>query len=140
MKGRIDGVDWQKNGRTLVLALSTQCHFCSASAPFFRTLVAQEGKNVRMVAVFPQPVAEAQKYLAGEGVKVDQIKQLALSQIGITGTPTMTLVNSTGLVTRMWVGELQAKQQGEVFDALSSISTSTPGQNLPSGQTIDGRP
>jgi len=28
LKGQLPGVDWSKNGRTLVLAISTQCHFC----------------------------------------------------------------------------------------------------------------
>src|ERR1019366_2243977 len=26
---RLPGVSWEKNGRTLVLALSTHCHFCT---------------------------------------------------------------------------------------------------------------
>src|SRR5574337_117374 len=118
MKGRMDGVDWQRNGRTLILALSTQCHSCTASAPFFRALVSQAGKKVKMVAVFPQPVDEAQKYLVGEGVKVDQIEQLALNRIGVTGTPTMLLVNKLGSVTNVWVGELQPSQQGQVLNVL----------------------
>ncbi len=125
MKERMDGVDWQRNGRTLVLALSTQCHFCTASAPFFRMLVAQAGKNVKMVAVFPQPVDEAQKYLTGEGVKVDQIKQLSLNRIGVTGTPTMLVINNLGVVTNVWVGELQPDQQGKVLSVLNGAPATT---------------
>lgn len=118
IKDRIAGVDWQKNGRTLVLALSTQCHFCTASAPFFRTLVEQSSNNVKTVAVFPQSVDEAQKYLNGEGVRVDLVTQSSLNQIGISGTPTMLLVDSAGKVTNVWVGMLEPKEQEQVFRVL----------------------
>ena len=115
----LPGVDWRKNGQTLVLAISTQCHFCTESAPFFRTLVAQAGKNVKMVAVFPQPAEEAQKYLSGEGVRVDQIEQADLNRIGVRGTPTMLLVNAAGIVTNVWVGELRPVQQSRVLNVLA---------------------
>lgn len=119
LKAELPGVGWQKNGRTLVLAISTQCHFCTDSAPFFRMLSAEEGKNLKIVAVLPQPVAEAEKYLTGEGVRVDQVEQLALPRIGVTGTPTMLLANSAGVVTNVWVGELQPAQQQHVLAVLT---------------------
>jgi hypothetical protein len=60
----LNGVDWKANSKTLVLALSTSCHFCSASAPFYRKLVDfQQGHpRLSIVAVLPQPVTEAEKY------------------------------------------------------------------------------
>lgn len=111
-------VDWRKNGQTLVLAISTQCHFCTESAPFFRTLSSKAGKRIRIVALLPQPVETAQKYLSKEGVRVDQIKQVALSRIGVVGTPTMLLVNSEGTVTKLWEGELRAQEQEQALVTL----------------------
>ncbi len=90
---RIPGVNWNKNGRTLVLVLSTRCHFCTESAPFFRQLKERVGKDVKMVGVLPQSVAESQAYLNGEGVHLDELRQVSLDQTGVTGTPTMLLVN-----------------------------------------------
>jgi hypothetical protein len=29
LKGRVPGIDWSRSGRTFVLAISTQCHFCT---------------------------------------------------------------------------------------------------------------
>src|SRR5262252_7672115 len=52
---RLDGIDWTGNGRTLLLAVSDKCHFCSESAPFYQRLAKQHGK-VKIVAVLPQPV------------------------------------------------------------------------------------
>jgi hypothetical protein len=105
------GVDWRKNGQTIVLAISTQCHFCTESAPFFRTLSSKAGSKIRIVALLPQPVGTAQEYLSKEGVRVDQVKQVALSTIGVVGTPTMLLVDSGGTVTKIWEGELRGQEQ-----------------------------
>jgi hypothetical protein len=117
-KSRLPGVDWHKNGRTLVLAISTQCHFCKDSTPFYRKLQEQVGKNLKTVAVLPQPVAEAEQYLNGEDVHVDQVKQASMGDIGVQGTPTMLLVNSAGVVTKTWVGKIQPEQEQEVLAAL----------------------
>ncbi len=118
LKDRIPGVDWSKNGRTLVLAISTQCHFCKDSAPFYRKLEAQVGKSLRTVAVLPQPVDEAEQFLKGEGVRVSQVKQATMGDIGVQGTPTMLLVDSSGVITKMWVGKLQPEQEQQVLTAL----------------------
>jgi hypothetical protein len=122
----LPGVDWGKNGRTLVLAISTQCHFCPESAPFFRTVVAKARKGIKIVAVLPQPVDAARNYLNGEGVHVDQIEQADLNRIGVRGTPTTLLVNSSGTVTNMWVGRLEPTEQGQALHVLESGNSGIP--------------
>src|SRR4051794_5736116 len=52
----LPGVDWDKNGKTLVLALQKGCHFCSESAPFYQRLAqASAVKGIQLIAVLPQP-------------------------------------------------------------------------------------
>jgi len=53
---RLSGVNWNRNGGTLILALSTHCHFCTESAPFFRQIRGSAGKNVKLVGVLPEPI------------------------------------------------------------------------------------
>ena len=118
LKGRVPGINWSKNGRTLVLAMSTQCHFCRDSTPFYGKVQDEVGKGVKIVAVLPQTVTEAEQYLNGEGVRVDQVEQVPMGSIGIRGTPTMLLVNSSGVITKMWVGKIQTEQEQEVLTAL----------------------
>ena len=118
LKNRLSGVDWGQNGRTLVLAISTQCHFCTESAPFFRRLGEAAGKKVKMVAVLPQSVAESEQYLSGAGVHVDQVRQVSLGNIGVRGTPTMLLVNSKGVVTDVWTGKVEPQRQDQVLSAI----------------------
>lgn len=118
LKQSLPGVDWAKNKLTLVLAISTQCHFCTESAPFFQRIQKERAKDLKLVAVLPQAVDEARKYLEGEGVQVDDVKQAPIASIGVTGTPTMLLVNASGVVTNVWVGRLEPGQQGQVLDVL----------------------
>jgi len=121
LKGQLPGVDWSKNGRTLVLAISTQCHFCKESTPFYRRLEQEVGRGVKMVAVLPQPAAEAEQYLKNEGVRVDQVRQVSLGTIGVRGTPTILLVDGKGVVTKLWTGKLQAQAEDEVLAALRGV-------------------
>ncbi|HWB83556.1 MAG TPA: hypothetical protein VG675_05425 [Bryobacteraceae bacterium] len=96
LKGRLP-VDWSENGHTLILAISTHCHFCTESAPFFRRLQEEKIKGVKVVAVLPETVDEATQYLKGEGVRVDEVRQASLPSIGITGTPTILFVDDAVL-------------------------------------------
>jgi hypothetical protein len=107
-------VDWAKNGRTLILALSSTCHFCTDSAPFYQRLVNERG-NARLVAVLPQPINDGKDYLDRLGVAVDEVRQAPLGSINVRGTPTLLLVNDRGVVVREWMGRLPAEQETEVL-------------------------
>jgi hypothetical protein len=108
-------VDWQGNGQTLVLAVSSTCHFCTESGVFYQQLVRNQGKT-RLVAVLPQSVKEGKRYFETLGVGIDEIRQSSLSAINVTGTPTLMLVNSDGVVVESWVGKLRAEQEAEVLN------------------------
>lgn len=117
-KFSLQGVNWQDNNKNLVLGLSTGCHFCTESAPFYRELVQQcKQEHVRTVAVFPQENAAAAAYLKNEGVQVDEIRQAQLTDIGINGTPTLLLINEAGVVKDVWIGKLPDKDEKQVLAA-----------------------
>jgi len=78
----------------------------------------QAGKSVKILAVLPQSASEAEQYLNGEGVHVDQVKQVELGSIGVRGTPTMLLVNSGGVVTKVWPGKVQSEDEDKVSGIL----------------------
>lgn len=119
----LKGVDWQSSEKNLVLAVSTTCHFCTESAPFYRTLVDQCRRNhVHVVAVLPQSPAEAQAYLVNEGIFVDEIRQSPLPDLEVRGTPTLLLVDRAGVVRNVWVGKLPEHAEKELISRLSSGS------------------
>lgn len=113
-------IDWKANEKTLVLALSTTCRFCSESGPFYQRLAEERAKNqnIRLVAVFPQTMEEGQKYLSDLGVTVDEVRQVRLDSAGISATPTLILANADGAVAESWVGKLPGEEESEVLAKL----------------------
>lgn len=119
----LSGVDWKANGRTLVLALSTTCRFCTESGPFYQRLAQERAtnQNIRLVAVFPQPVEEGQKYLSELGVTVDEVRQVRLDSVGIMATPTLILANADGAVAESWQGKLPGEKESELLTELAKL-------------------
>ena len=124
LRKSLPGVNWEKNGRTLVLAISTQCHFCTDSAPFFKRLRKEVPAGTKLLAVLPQPAAEGRQYLTNLGVEVDDIEQTTLNAIGVRGTPTLLLVASSGKVSDVWEGRLEPNQQDQVLATLRNYKPS----------------
>jgi thiol-disulfide isomerase/thioredoxin len=115
-------VNWSNNRQTMLIGLSTECHFCTESAPFYMRL-SRDHANARLIAVFPQSVQESGEYLKKLGVTVDQVKQVSLGSIGIAGTPTLILVDHEGIVTNIWAGKLTPDQEKEVLTKLANSAS-----------------
>jgi hypothetical protein len=118
MRGLVTGVNWTGNGRTLVLALSTSCHFCTESAPFLQRVSREAQKHAKVLAIFPQPISDAQQYLDKASIPVDGVLRTDLGSLGVPGTPSLVLVNSDGVVTDIWVGKLTSDQGTKVLAAV----------------------
>ena len=110
--------DWARNHQTLLLALSTNCKYCSASAEFYQRLVNSASSNTKLVAVLPQPPEESQHYLTALKVTIEDIQQVSPSALGVRATPTLILVDGTGTVTNSWVGQLPANKEKEVLSSV----------------------
>lgn len=120
VKLSVPDVDWGKNDRTLLLTLSKGCHYCSASAPFYRRLAQETAgrKDVGLVALLPQAVEDGRGYLSGLGVEVPDVRQASLDSLGVVGTPTLILVNKQGVVIDSWRGQLPPFKEEEVLNQL----------------------
>jgi hypothetical protein len=115
----VPDVDWQRQPQTVVLALQQNCRFCTESAPFYKTLIAEASRRgVRVVAVFPNDEASARAYLAGLGVEVPDLKIADFRALEIRGTPTVLLANRQGVATHVWRGKLPGSREQDVLDAL----------------------
>lgn len=116
----LPGVDWAQSEKTLVLALNKGCRYCSNSASFYQQLARETAghRDVRLIAVLPQEVAEGKKYLDELKVPIQEIKQAPLDSLGVTGTPTLILLDKTGSVTAAWTGQLPADKEPDVLRRL----------------------
>jgi hypothetical protein len=113
------GADWSKSERTLVLAISTTCHFCSESADFYKKLVpSAEGRGVPVIAVLPQTTTEGRAYLSGLGVNVRNVFQSSLQAVGAAATPTLLVIDRSGKIKKAWVGKLGLDGENQVLASL----------------------
>lgn len=116
-KMALPDVEWAKSRQTLLVVLAPGCRFCSESVPFYQRLAKEALRrgDLQLVAVLPQSPAEGRKYLDDLNVSIPQVKQAELPSIQVTGTPTLILVDSQGIVTHAWVGKLPAEQEEDVL-------------------------
>ncbi|MBA3334295.1 MAG: hypothetical protein H0T08_01660 [Acidobacteria bacterium] len=116
-------IDWTKREITLLLILSTNCHFCSESGPFYKRLTEelQNQGTVQVIAILPQDISESHQYLNKLGVSVSEIRQEPLPIKGVSGTPTLILTDNTGKVINFWVGKLPPKRENEVINQIKSL-------------------
>jgi hypothetical protein len=109
------GVNWQANGNTLLLVLQEGCRYCEESAPFYRKLHEQRaGLQPRMLTVIPGEATESTHYLSDRQLPTDGIINAQLTDLNVTATPTLLLVDETGHVKAVWIGKLDETRQREV--------------------------
>ena len=124
-----DTADRRPASATLVLALSSSCGFCQTSMPFYQKLAAlrsSSSERVRLATVMPQSREEAESYLKNNGVVVDAVFSMPMSQIGINGTPTLLLLDGQNRLARSWAGRLNSSQESEVIAHLRELCPECP--------------
>lgn len=120
-KVSLDGWDWSRSSRNVLLVLQKDCRFCTDSAAFYRNLIKQtEGKDVKVVAVLPQSDEEAKKYLNDLNITGIEIKHSQLSPLQVGGTPTIVVADNSGTITDVWLGRLPPEKENEVIAKLTS--------------------
>ena len=111
----------------VVLALSTNCQYCTASMPFYHRLQALDAVktgNLRLSVISLQPEPQMREYLASHSVTIDRIVRFPDSGMTIRGTPTLVLVNAEGEVVNSWAGQLRPDEEAEFLQALNRLAGS----------------
>jgi len=123
---RLDITDhsWGARRATLVFALSTRCHFCSESADFYRKIVLEVipamPVSIGTVALMPESDTASLAYARDTlGIRFDKISHEVPHKI--VGTPTVLLVDQSGIVMNAWLGKLSAIQESELIQAVSRL-------------------
>ena len=78
---RLPGLRLTAGHESLVLAISTTCHFCSDSLPFYKELSAKASGRLDVIAVLPQPQPEAERFLQAASVHTTQIVSARLDTL-----------------------------------------------------------
>lgn len=124
----ITGINWADSDRTVLLALSKECKYCSESAEFYRRLVAgMAGQtNTRLIAVFSEKESDAEAYLKQLEVPIRELQYVSLSSLGIKSVPTLAILDGNGVVTDMWVGKLSPLKESALMSKLRLKDTRSP--------------
>ncbi|HEU4508730.1 MAG TPA: hypothetical protein VFR78_10865 [Pyrinomonadaceae bacterium] len=115
----IPNVDWSKANQTVLLVLSDNCRYCTDSAPFYKRLVEQAGeRGSRVIAALPEDLNTSKAYLNRLGVSVADVLQADPSSLGTRATPTVLLLDHSGIVKDVWVGQLSPEKEHELLGKL----------------------
>jgi thiol-disulfide isomerase/thioredoxin len=117
---QLPGADWQAAPFTVLLQISSTCHFCNESMPFYRQLVAarqNQAAKVPVIVASGDAVAVIRKHLEDQQVVVDKVLHSRLASFG-TGTPTVFIVDSKGLVRRVFMGKLDSSGEKELLSIM----------------------
>lgn len=118
---RLAGADWAGAPLTLVLQLSSDCHFCTESMPFYRRVVSTVSTSSHKIPLLVassdhHEVAEA--YLNSEHIPPQHILQLESGGALTLATPVIFFVDSVGVVRKSFVGKLDASAENDVLAIL----------------------
>ena len=122
------GLDFTRAKHTLLMVVRQDCRFCAESMPFYRRL--PRGKAVKLgatlenqiVALMLDDLPTATHYVQSNALSIDAVVAIPPSRksdLRVKGTPTLLLVDGTGLIQRLWVGKLSPEREREVIDALA---------------------
>jgi peroxiredoxin len=117
----VSNVNWEANKKSLVFFLIKDCVYCASSAPFYRQLIEDASKrNVKSMAIFPNSVDEARKYLQYLDLPITDVQTGKLSSYKISGTPTVLFVDHQGIVRSAWFGAAPERDE-EMRDKLVQL-------------------
>lgn len=119
----IEGFSPGSAKNNVLIAMIKGCRYCEDSMPFYRNLGAKFATDhTTLYAVFPPDTKDADSYISSYGLNHVTLLYTRLSSIGVSGTPTVILTNSSGTVVKVWEGRLSATHEHELIETLASLN------------------
>jgi thioredoxin-related protein len=118
----IPSINYSNSPKTMLIAMSTKCHYCSESAPFYKQLVDAyhaSGNQIRLVAVFPESENEVKAYIQQQQLDIETVSSVNFQSINVSGTPSLILVDSRGKIQDFWLGKLPNDVEQQVLKSIS---------------------
>jgi hypothetical protein len=115
------GYDWHRFPPTLVIAVRDDCVYCERSYPFYRHLQSLEHDNqlkAHILIVTPDDSTRAAALLSSQGITSQAITDTPLSNMKVSSTPTLLLVDANGRLLQSWIGELDASRSDALIAQL----------------------
>ena len=123
MKVSLPGIEWSKSSRTVLLVLSTTCHFCTESVGFYgRMIKAASQKGLPVVLLFRKSEAtrDVDRYVQENGLGYASAIPVDFSNVGIDGTPTLIFYRSKA-DAQLFAGKLSTQDEDRVLVAIRKL-------------------
>ena len=112
------GYQWKSHPATLLLALRVGCPYCEASMDFYEELLkAIPPARTHMLAAYSEAGVTPRGELTSGLRNVDLVTGVDLRGLGVGGTPTVILADSSGTIVKIWRGKLSDALEKDVRDA-----------------------
>lgn len=107
--------------KSLLLFVRSTCGFCTASMPFYKTLIERvrgSGGKVSVAIISDEPVATSKAYLMRHNISPPTVASVAAGRFKVSGTPTVLLVDKQGIARRVWRGRLAEASELELIETV----------------------
>ena len=128
----LDGVDFSKSRKTLVLFIRSSCDYCIKSLPFYREITndpSHRRPERRIVVAGVEPALTLEAFTRQNHLLVDGVVSVRPETVRIRAAPTLVLVNSSGVIERIWVGEQPGARRAAIMKILGGLITASRAGN-----------
>jgi hypothetical protein len=109
---------WSGQDSTAVIAMRDGYHFCEESMSFYTHLISMERQKeirTRIIFVLPDTDSIGKSDVPPNASDSQVFYNVPLRSFGVTGTPSILLVDKSGKVARVWQGRLTPDQENRVI-------------------------
>lgn len=105
------------SAQSIVVWVNTRCEACAQSLPFYRR-IADAARSSRLIVVGPEPEAVLREFMEAAGVRPNQVVSTGSRDIRLWFTPTLLLVDRSGMVRYVYVGLMKPVEEDRILLAL----------------------
>ena len=74
--------------------------------------------KTRVVPIFPNSNKAVSDYLQQNHLDWAPLREIDFDSLGVSGTPTMILLNANGTIENIWVGKIPEDQEAKLIDEI----------------------
>jgi peroxiredoxin len=118
----VAGLDWKSYAVNVVFFISTHCHFCEESMPFYRQVTEIPGRAPQKLAIsaISRDDPELLKgTLSKQHVNLDGVYRAPVID-ALSSTPIVLIVDANGIVRRVFEGRLDSSREKDVLKIVAS--------------------
>ncbi len=102
------------------------CQYCIENLPLYRDIANRSRRTpeaLQVVVVGLDTIEQTQSFVQLGGLTVDHVLAVSPTQPRLVLVPTIAIVDRSGVIERIWVGQQPGARQNTILDWIQSQST-----------------